>query len=188
MCFLGLKRRHRLSEVAFLTFELKTPSTPIWDSQLLIDATQKAQRWGSPFFVIWNMKAAELYRTPKEGTATPADRKFESPLNSKVTKVDDWLNPQRAVELQHVCLELLDKAWSIDADEDAQLIEIEASVFVERLAERLKGLKSYLVPALSNKASKSKILKNRLKEIAAEQGFASFVDDIQEAIAGQYRT
>ncbi len=179
--------KHRASSDAFLTFELKTPETPIQDAKLFSDASEKARKWGAQYFAIWNMKAAELYRVPSEpATASIADRVYQSPLNSKIGSVDDWLNGQLASELRSVALKLLDKAWALEAAHDAKLIEIEASVFVARLAERLKGLRSYLFPALAAKASKSKKLKQRLKEIATEQGFASFVDDIEDAIAGQY--
>lgn len=178
---------HRASGAAFLTFELKTPTTPIQDPILFADACEKARKWGARYFAIWNMQMAELYRVAADAATTSlADRIHLEPLNPSITSIDDWLNQQRASELKSVALRLLDKAWADQAEQNAKLIEIEASVFVARLAERLKALRACLYPALSAKASKSKKIKQRLKELATEQGFANFVDDIEEAISGQY--
>src|SRR5690242_1946603 len=56
--------KDRNAELAFLTFELKTPETPITDPGLFVDAIEKAQYWNSSYFIIWNMITAELYPTP----------------------------------------------------------------------------------------------------------------------------
>ena len=67
----------RAAEAAFLEIELKTPTTPITDPDLLDDATEKAQKFGAPYFAIWNMQAAELYLTPPVGQrVTPADARW----------------------------------------------------------------------------------------------------------------
>src|SRR5688500_2362722 len=55
---------NREAEQVFLTGELKTPTTPLSDNALLDDACEKARRWRAPYFFIWNMQAAEIYRTP----------------------------------------------------------------------------------------------------------------------------
>ena len=54
----------RAGESAFISLELKTPDTAISDPQLLDDALEKARQWQAPYFAIWNMKEAELYKTP----------------------------------------------------------------------------------------------------------------------------
>jgi methylase of polypeptide subunit release factors len=59
-------------------------------------------------------------------------------------------------------------------------------VFVDKLGARLEQLRSYIQPALSEKALKYRAVRTRLKELAAEQGFAGFVENIDTAIAGQY--
>ena len=76
----------RAAEIAFLSWELKKPDTPITSPALLSDACSKAQRWGAPFFAIWNMRVAELYRTPSGRDATPSDRVRPTfPLNERVS-------------------------------------------------------------------------------------------------------
>ncbi|HEV2380034.1 MAG TPA: N-6 DNA methylase [Terriglobia bacterium] len=177
---------NRAANSAFFTIELKTPEVPINDPKLLSDASEKASRWGAPCFAIWNMQMAELYKTPKSGTATPADRVHQFALNPLVGSVDDWLKPETAISLKADAVTLFETAWEKFAIKSQQTVEIEASVFVDKLGARLEQLRSYLQPALSTKAAKSGPVRRRLKEIAAEQGFAGFVENIDAAIAGQY--
>lgn len=176
---------NRAASSAFLTVELKTPAVPINDPKFLSDASEKASRWGAPCFAIWNMQAAELYKTPANGIATPADRVHVFALNPLISNVDDWLDPKKALSLKFDATAIFETAWEKFAIKSDQTIEIEASIFVDKLAGRLQQLRSFFHPELSAKAKKSEVRK-RLKEIAAEQGFAGFVEDIDAAIAGQY--
>lgn len=176
---------NRAANNAFFTIELKTPEVPINDPKLLSDASEKATRWGAPCFAIWNMQMAELYTTPKSGTATPADRAHQFPLNPLIGSVDDWLDPKNGIALKADALNIFETAWEKFAIKSEETVEIEASVFVDKLARRLEQLRFYLLPALSAKAAKSAV-RRRLKELAAEQGFAGFVESIDAAIAGQY--
>ncbi len=171
---------------AFLTIELKTPKTPLTDPNLLADASIKASRWQATCFAIWNMQAAELYRTPATGIATPDDRVHVFPMNTLIGSVDDWLDPNKAKSLKADAINIFETAWDKFAGKSDQTVEIEASIFVDRLGARLEQLRSFLVPALSAKAARSGAVRRRLKELAAEQGFSGFVEDIDAAIAGQY--
>lgn len=178
--------RNRAAGNAFFTIELKTPEVPITDPILLADASEKAARWEAPCFAIWNMQSAELYRTPKQGTATPADRVHSFPINTLITSVDDSLDPKKRISLKADTIDIFETAWERFAAKPGVSVDIEASVFVDKLAGRLQQLKSHLIPAMQAKASKSAKVRKQLKELAAEQGFAGFVEDIDEAIAGQY--
>lgn len=177
---------NRAANDAFFTIELKTPEVLINDPKLLSDASDKATRWGAPCFAIWNMQMAELYKTPKSGTATPADCAHQFPVNPLIGSVDDWLEPKKGIALKADALNIFETAWEKFAIKSEQTVEIEASVFVDKLGVRLEQLRSYLLPALSTKAGKNATVRKRLKEIAAEQGFAGFVENIDAAIAGQY--
>jgi len=170
---------------AFFALELKTPTTPITDLELLNDATAKAQSWNAPYFVIWNMQVAHLYRTPVSGFATPNDLVFSFPANPHIQSVEDWLDPKLAALLKKDALAIFDKVWEQVALKGTR-VEIEASVFVDRLASRLHQLRQFFEPALSAKAAKYPSVRKRLKQLAAEQGFAGFVENIDAALAGQY--
>ena len=175
---------NRAAVSAFFSIELKTPDTPITDFELLNDATAKAQSWNAPFFVIWNMQVAHLYRTPVSGFATPKDLVFPFPLNSQIKGVEDWLDPKLTVLLKKDALAIFEKVWEQVALKGTR-VEIEASVFVDRLAFRLNQLREFFEPALSAKAKNPNVRK-QLKQLAATQGFAGFVENIDAAVAGQY--
>ena len=178
--------KNRASGHAFLTIELKTPTTPITDLALLDDACQKAQRWGAPFFAIWNMQATELYRSPPgERRATPKDLLNQFPLIRRVRSVEDWIEPASRERLRDRTLELLDTSYAIACQEGIEL-RIDASVFVDRLANRIRELRAETVPVLTQLAHRRKTLRRRLREIAATQGFLDLVDEVPAAIAGQY--
>ncbi|HEX8817284.1 MAG TPA: N-6 DNA methylase [Terriglobales bacterium] len=170
---------------AFFTVELKTPETPITDLTLLNDATAKAQSWNSPYFVLWNMQVAQLYHTPVSVFSTPKDLVFQFPANPSVQSVEDWLDPKIAASLKKDALAIFDKVWEQVALKGTR-VEIEASVFVERLADRLRKLRQFFEPALSSKAAKNPAVRKRLKQLAAQQGFAGFVENIDAAVAGQF--
>jgi type I restriction-modification system DNA methylase subunit len=177
---------NRRANSAFLTIELKTPKTALGEPGLLSDASEKASRWEAPCFAIWNMQAAELYRTPDSGVATPADRVHPFSMNTLISSVDDWLDPKKAGSLKADAINIFETAWEKFVAKSEQTVEIEASVFVDKLGARLEQLRSFLLPALSTKAAKNRSVRKRLKELAAEQGFSGFVEDIDAAIAGQY--
>ncbi len=176
---------NRAANHAFFTVELKTPSTPISDLSLLTDATKKAQSWDAPFFVIWNMQAAQLYQTPISGFATPDDRVYQFPQNIRIKDVEDWLDPKLAASLKKDAQSIFDKVWEQLAVKGSR-VEIEASVFVDRLARRLHQLRQFFEPALSASAAKTPSVRKRLKQLAAQQGFAGFVENVDAAVAGQY--
>ena len=178
---------NRVAESAFLTIELKTPETPLTDFAFLADADLKAKRWGAPFFAIWNMQAAELYRTPATSHgATPEDRIYAWSPDPLVRAVDDWLKPEAAKSLATRAREILDSAWASGVAGGAQALTIDASVFVERLAHRMTQIRAYIQPSLAVRAGRDRALRQKLRRFAAEQGFLDFVDDIDAAIAGQY--
>jgi type I restriction-modification system DNA methylase subunit len=179
--------KNRASDAAFLEIELKQPTTPITSPILLRDAAEKAARWGAPYFAISNMKAVELYRTPTEGRrANPSDLLFQWPMLETIESVDDWLDPQKQELLKSQVLSVLDRAWEIDRRGEGFSPPLEASMFVDRLGQSIPKLKEELHRELKIKSKADSAVRRRLKEIAAEQGFAGFVEDIERAIAGQY--
>ena len=137
---------NRAADSAFLTIELETPAVPINDPTLLWDASQKATRWGAACFAVYNMQTAELYKTPASGIATPADRVHQFPLNRLISGVDDWLDERKAVSLRADTLSIFDTAWELFAIKSERAVEIEASVFVDKLGARLQQLRSFSNP------------------------------------------
>ncbi|HEY0307838.1 MAG TPA: N-6 DNA methylase [Acidobacteriaceae bacterium] len=176
----------RVSLIAFLSFELKTPDTPISDAVFLADAIEKAQQWGSPYFAIWNMQEAELYPTPLVGsTVTPSDRLYHWPPTTGCDSLEDWLKPEVGAHLKHQADEILDKAWNLSIHKGSVGVAIDAEIFVTRLSTTIHGLRGLLHREITIAAQKSRPLRNAIKKIAVEQGFLGFVEDVDFAVAGQ---
>src|SRR5205807_2919703 len=108
-------------------------------------------------------------------------RLFGWPPDPLVTDVDDWLEAGPAASLRERAVEILDRAWNIDSTRGAELFALDASIFVDRLAQRLSQLRSEIRPALEQKVSGNRALRKELRAIAAAQGFLGFVDDLNEA-------
>jgi hypothetical protein len=53
------------------------------------------------------MQAAELYRTPDTGIATPANRVHSFSMNTLISSVDDWLDPKKAGSLKSDAVNIL---------------------------------------------------------------------------------
>lgn len=178
--------RRRESHDAFLTLELKTPTTAITDPDFLADACLKAQRWKAPLFAIWNMQAAELYKTPPENNrATPSDKIMQYPIIKGVRRVEDWLDSTIRSLLRVRTVELLQTAWDEASTPATVAFRIDASVFVDRLTKQIDELRAEVTPELSRKAS-NRAIRMQLRQMAAQQGFLSFIDDIDKAIGGQF--
>jgi type I restriction enzyme M protein len=175
----------RASEVAFLATELKTPTTPINDPVLFADAIEKAQHWGAHYFAVWNMRDVELYLTPAAGEArTPADALYRSASATAISRVDDWLLVPVQKELQRQAAALLDAAHTHSLTGEVTGRTIDGEIFVTRLKDSITKLRGVIYRELTAQRSK-KTLRKALNNIAAEQGFIGFVEDIDYAIAGQ---
>ena len=175
----------RSRETAFLTIEIKTPSTLITDPKTFLDARKKAQRWESKFFAIWNMQVAELYKTPdNDESISPADCLHLFPLDTQVHSIEDWLRPVIEESLKKRAESILDQAWHQWVDTES-FVPIDASVFVDRLAVGLTALKTNLFEDLTSATSRDRRLRRQINSIAAAQGFIGFVEDINAAVAGQ---
>lgn len=174
----------RPAHTAFLELELKTPTTSITDPALFHDALTKAQHWDAPLFAIWNMQAAELYVTPSKGAAPNVTPIFSGRSAVKVSSVEDWLQKPAARALQALLTAVLEAAIDYQLNRPAP-VGIDAEVFVSRLEEAIGQLRRLTYRDLHQAANADKALRGKLKAIAAAQGFAGFVDDVDFAIAGQ---
>jgi hypothetical protein len=102
-----------------------------------------------------------------------------------ITKVDDWIKSGFKKELEKQAVGILDAAiqHSITGVKHGHAIDPE--LFVSRLTDAIASLRNSIYRDLRKAASISKKLRTQLKQIAAEQGFEGFVEDIDYAIAGQ---
>ncbi len=176
----------RPSETAFLAIELKTPVTPINDPVFFADAIEKGQHWKAQYFALWNMRELEVYKTPAPGQSVlPSDAIVRSTLTLAITQVEDWLKPLFAKELRNQAVEIFDAAVAHSATGDVSGHAIDTEIFVSRLTDTIRKLRSIFYRDLKKYAGTDRKLRKRLNTIAAEQGFTGFVEDIDYAIAGQ---
>lgn len=177
----------RSSELAFLTFELKTPETSITTPSFLKDGCEKAQRWSAPFFAIWNMQSAELYKTPSHSKlATPADRLHNWPFDSLIKSVDDWLKEECSKSLQGRTLDILDYTLQEFFKTSSKETKIDATIFVNRLSNFLKIFKTILLKEVKSISKTDRHIRALLKKEAATQGLIGTVDDYEDSITAQY--
>jgi SAM-dependent methyltransferase len=176
----------RSSETAFLSIELKTPTTPINDPEFFADALEKGRHWKARYFALWNMRELEVYATPPAGhTPLPTEAIRRSSLPLAVTQVEDWLKPAFAAELHKQGIEIIDAAINHHVGGGVTGHTIEAVIFVSRLTDSIGKLRGILYRDLTRAANASRKLTKQLNKLAAEQGFKGFVQDINYAIAGQ---
>jgi hypothetical protein len=176
----------RLAVLPFLAIELKTPTTPINDPVFFADALAKGRYWKSKYFALWNMKDFEVYETTAAAhTPTPADivKKFSHPL--ALTRVEDWLKVNFKKDLHKQTIDILDAAVNHNISGLSTQRAIDPEIFVARLTDDIGQLRSIFYRDLKKTSSTDRKLRKKLKQIAAEQGFEGFVDDIDYAIAGQ---
>ncbi|OEI84746.1 N-6 DNA methylase [Brucella sp. BO3] len=178
--------KDRASETAFLAVELKTPNTLINDPVFFADAIEKAQHWHAPYFAMWNMREIEVYRTPAPGSAPlPHEAIMQSALPLSINSVEDWFNEPFTSELKIQALEMLDAALIHAANGEVAGQAIDTEIFVSRLTESIRRLRTLFYRDLRHAAASNRALRKTLSSIAAEQGFKGFVQDINYAIAGQ---
>ena len=176
----------RATESAFISLELKTPDTVISDPILLVDALEKARQWKAPYFAIWNMTEAELYKTPLSSQIlTPADAIQRWSLVPDMTRLEAWLDPRVAALLKKQAESILDVALGHSIQGDDTVVQIDAQIFVSRLADAITRLRNILYDEILRRLRTCRALRTTITRLAAQQGFLGFVDDVNYAIAGQ---
>ena len=176
----------RVGESAFMSLELKTSDTAISDPLLLDDALEKARHWQAPYFAIWNMKEAELYKTPlSHHSLTPADAVQRWPLLTGMKRLEDWLKPSVSASLRKQAEAILEVALGHSIQGGGAAVQIDADIFVSRLAGVITGLRSLLYDEIVRHSKTQRALRKTITRLAAQQGFLGFVDDVNYAIAGQ---
>ena len=106
-------------------------------------------------------------------------------LQRAITKVEDWLTPSGGRALEQIARQILDAAVFILANSGEVSVSFDSEVFVGRLESVIQRLCSVLHIVLQKQIKSSKKFRAKVNAIAAAQGFAGFVDDIDLALAGQ---
>jgi methylase of polypeptide subunit release factors len=99
--------------------------------------------------------------------------------------VDEWIRPGFTTELRRQALAILDTAVTHNATGTVVGHRLDTEIFVSRLTEVIGKLRGIFYRDLTRASGTSRALRKTLNNIASEQGFIGFVEDIDYAIAGQ---
>ena len=146
----------RANELAFLTIELKTPTTPINDPMFFADAVEKARHWNAAYFALWNMRELEVYPTPSAGrNVLPNDAIYRSSLPLAITQVEDWLRTSFADELRNQSIAILDTALVHSVTGEVKGHRLDTEIFVSRLTSVIDQLRGVFYRDLTRAAGAS---------------------------------
>ncbi len=165
----------RKAQQGFCGWELKTPSTPVDDQELLTNAAEKARAMHADYFVTWNMRDAIIWRTPHwTEEITKLHRLKTYPSISRISSPDDlWVGFKQEL-LKAKAKELLNDLATLKQEGHLHLIEVDSVFFVHKLSEAVKTLYPHLHKSLISEVGKSAEFKNGLFNWAVKQGIATY--------------
>lgn len=178
---------NRAAKQGFCDWEIKQPSIPADDPELLENAANKARAMGADYFVTWNMRNAILWRTPQAHTAVTAEDRVKeySPIYEISQPEDMWdkLNEIRLKERAH---EILEDLKTIKYDGHLNQIEVDTTYFVGRLHKSVDILYPVLSDTLMQRVGGDNQFKRDLQVWGTRQGIANVTDaDFHQAVAKQ---
>jgi len=183
---------NRKAGQGFCGWELKTPVTPVDDSELLDRAAEKAQTMQADFFVTWNMRDAIIWRTPATGIkVTQEYRSYIYPSIDSVTTPEDLWVESKKILLKERAKQILEDLSLLYRDGHLHQVDIDAVFFVQRLKEAVNTLGPHIHQALSQKIGKSSKFRDGLFDWAVKQGIPNYGDEsFYETVSRQmvYRT
>jgi type I restriction enzyme M protein len=183
---------NRKAGQGFCGWELKTPVTPVDNSELLDRASEKAQAMHANFFVTWNMRDAIIWRTPAPGTKpTQEYRSYIYPSIDSVTTPEDLWVESKKILLKERAKQILDDLSLGYRDGHFHQIDIDTVFFVHLLKEAVNTLGPHIHQVLSQKIGKSSRFRDGLFDWAVKQGISNYGDEaFYETVSRQivYRT
>ena len=175
------------ARVAVLATELKTPTTALSDPTFRADAVRKAQTVNAPYLALWNMRRAELYRTPPQPRKTLESDDFIATVGevASLTKVEHWLQSSVKDQLHDIARLLLLAAHDLLNKGSYGGIVIDPVIFVDSLKDPVGRLRASLRNDVNRSRTKDRKLNARLQAWVDQQGLSHFVSDVDDALAGQ---
>jgi type I restriction-modification system DNA methylase subunit len=166
------------AQVCFCGWELKPPTVPVDESELLKNAAEKAQTIGAGYFVTWNMRDTIIWKTPKQGENVKAEHR-EKQYASLITinHADDLKNAQHKITLKNRTREILDDLTTLK--KKGTLIDVIATptFFVKILHLAVDNLYPDVESALKKKIGLDKKFRAEIIAWARQQGNNAAVDD-----------
>lgn len=166
---------NRKASQGFCGWELKTPTTPVDDQELLRNAAEKARAMHADYFVTWNMRDAVIWRTPlwTEEVSRIHRLKTYSPI-SRVSSPDDLWVVFKQELLKAKAKEILNDLATLQREGHLHLIEVDSVFFVHKLSEAVKTLWPHFHKSLISEIGKSRKFKEGLFDWAVKQGISTY--------------
>jgi hypothetical protein len=177
----------RTNQEGLLAAELKNPRVPLSDIEWRRDVVAKAHRVGAKFVALWNMQTLQLFRTPDSGDGLRDADHFIAELGHlpQLVNVDDWLLQENRRELERLAIVLLRRVCDLQAAGVEHLQRVDATVFVDQLAARMRVLRQALGELFTLEMGRNTRLRRKLEISAQATGVTNFVTDLRAALGGQ---
>jgi len=166
---------NRKAQQGFCGWELKTPTTPVDDQELLENAAEKARAMHADYFVTWNMREAVIWRTPQwmENVTRVHRLKTYSPIHQIDSPDDLWVGFKQEL-LKAKAKEILNDLSILQREGHLHLIDVDSVFFVHRLSESVKALWPHFHKSLLSEIGKNSKFKNGLFDWAVKQGISTY--------------
>ena len=172
---------------------LTPPQLAAGDPALLQFVVRRAQANKAPHILIWTLRAAVLWRTPKAGAAVDANsleklRDYEDNYDIAPGDNPKMFHETRRLQLLQTGRHLLDDLKRLHKDQALELVNVDATWFVGRLIESVHELLPLVTDSLHSRLGIEDALRAKVEKWAVTQGIAGstahreFVESITRQI------
>ena len=154
---------------------MTVPSLSAEDAALLEFVIRRARANKAPYFVIWTLRDAILWKTPKPGTPTSRDsleKLRDYPDFYEIAASDEQIVDEQ-IKLKVLSRgTILDDLVCLLRDEALELVQIEATYFVGRLFEAVHQLLPMVSTSLQSRLETDHAFREEMAVWAVRQGIA----------------
>lgn len=183
--------RHDGSEKPLGVVLMTVPSYSTDDTALLEFVICRARAYKAPYFITWTLRDAILWRTPKAGTPAARDsleKLRDYPDLYEVGQADEGpLDEPRRLKVLARGDDILHDLERLLKDEALELVQIDATYFVNRLLDAVRHLVPMVSHSIHDRLSGDVAFRDELTAWAAKQAIAGDPADptFAESIARQ---
>ena len=152
------------------------------DPALLQFLVRRAQVNKAPYILIWTLRDAVLWRTPKPGTPTDAAnleklRDYEDNYDIAPGDSPQMFHEGRRLQLLQTSRKYLDDIKRLHKDQALELVNVDATWFVGRLIESVRELLPLVTDSLHIRLGMEDALRAEVEKWAVTQGIAGSAAD-----------
>lgn len=171
-----VRGRQEGSEEPLAIVLLTTPSVAADDAAILEFAARRARSRKAPYFLIWTVRDATLWRTPKPGIPAARDsleKLRDYPDLYEISGAGQLvLDEQTRIRIVARGHEILSDLKKLLLDEALELVQIDATYFVGRLLDAVHQLLPLVSDSLHHRLQVETSLREELEKWAVKQSIA----------------